>query len=317
VNEQIDLFSYSMPRFKIDKPIRLIELFAGIGSQAKALENLGVPFEHWFVSEIDKYAIASYNAIHGTNFETSDIQKIHAADLKIAERESYCYILTYSFPCQDLSLAGNQKGMTKGSGTRSGLLWEVERLLDECEELPQVLLMENVPQVIGKKNIKDFQSWRSKLESLGYSNYVQLLNAKDYGIPQNRNRCFMVSILGQYHYTFPKKQKLKLKLKDMLEDNVNEKYYLSDEVIKNFVINNKKNELAGNGFRFEPFERESKQNDSAEDGQTGSGLPIGFLDRGTGEHQSNQVYSTDGVARTLQSELEIRNPLKILEKEHP
>lgn len=158
-----------------------------------------------------------------------------------------------------MSLAGNQKGMSKGSGTRSGLLWEVERLLDECTELPQVLLMENVPQVIGKKNIKDFQSWRSKLESLGYSNYVQLLNSKDYGIPQNRNRCFMVSVLGQYHYTFPKKQKLKLKLKDMLEDKVDEKYYLSDEVIKNFVINNKKNELAGNGFRFEPFERERER----------------------------------------------------------
>lgn len=146
--------------------------------------------------------------------------------------------------------------MTKGSGTRSGLLWEVERLLDECEELPQVLLMENVPQVIGKKNIKDFQSWRSKLESLGYSNYVQLLNSKDYGIPQNRNRCFMVSILGQYHYTFPKKQKLKLKLKDMLEDEVDEKYYLSNEMIQFFVANSEKQKEIGNGFRFEPFERE-------------------------------------------------------------
>lgn len=259
MNEQIDLFSYSMPTFKIDKPVRLIELFAGIGSQAKALENLGVPFEHWFVSEIDKYAIASYNAVHGTNFEPNDIQEIHAADLKIAERESYCYILTYSFPCQDLSLAGNQKGMSKGSGTRSGLLWEVERLLDECEELPQVLLMENVPQVIGKKNIKDFQSWRSKLESLGYSNYVQLLNSKDYGIPQNRNRCFMVSILGEYHYTFPKKKKLNLKLKDMLEDNVGEKYYLSQEMIQFYIANSKKQAENGNGFRFEPFERERER----------------------------------------------------------
>lgn len=256
MNEQIDLFSYSMPRFKINKPIRLIELFAGIGSQAKALENLGVPFEHHFVSEIDKYAMASYNAIHGTHFETSDITKIHASDLKITERERYCYILTYSFPCQDLSLAGLGKGMAKGSGTRSGLLWEVERLLDECTELPQVLLMENVPQVIGKKNIKDFQSWRSKLESLGYSNYVQLLNSKDYGIPQNRNRCFMVSILGEYHYTFPKKQKLKLKLKDMLEDKVDEKYYLSDEMVKYFVANSKRQKELGNGFRFDPCERE-------------------------------------------------------------
>lgn len=141
--------------------------------------------------------------------------------------------------------------MTKGSGTRSGLLWEVERLLDECTELPQVLLMENVPQVIGQKNIKDFQSWRSKLESLGYSNYVQLLNAKDYGIPQNRNRCFMVSILGEYHYTFPKKKKLELKLKDLLEDKVDEKYYLSDDVVRSFVINSKKNDLAGIDFERE------------------------------------------------------------------
>ena len=320
MNEQIDLFSYSMPTFKIDKPVRLIELFAGIGSQAKALENLGVPFEHWFVSEIDKYAIASYNAVHGTNFEPSDIQEVHAADLKIAERESYCYILTYSFPCQDLSLAGNQKGMTKGSGTRSGLLWEVERLLDECEELPQVLLMENVPQVIGKKNIKDFQSWRSKLQSLGYSNYVQLLNAKDYGIPQNRNRCFMVSILGDYHYTFPVKQKLELRLKDMLEDKVDEKYYLSDEMVKWFVAHNEKQREKGNGFRFDPFEREreSKPNDHESwEELYGRQLSQGFIDRGTGEHQSNQVFSTDGLARTLQGELEKRNPLKIIEGEFP
>lgn len=230
--EEFDLFSFSTPKFKIDRPVRLIELFAGIGSQAKALKRLGVNFTHHRVVEWDKYAMASYNAIHQTNFETSDIQKIHAADLGIAERERFIYIMTYSFPCQDLSLAGNQKGMTKGSGTRSGLLWEVERLLDECEELPQVLLMENVPQVIGQKNIKDFQKWRSKLESLGYTNFVQILNSKDYGIPQNRNRCFMVSILGDYHYSFPKKKKLELKLKDMLEDKVDEKYYLSDKAIR-------------------------------------------------------------------------------------
>ena len=259
--EEFDLFSFTTPKFRINKPVRLIELFAGIGAQAKALERLNIPFEHWKAVEIDKYAIASYNAVHGTNFTTSSICDIHAKDLEIRERERYCYIMTYSFPCQDLSLAGNQKGMTKGSGTRSGLLWEVERLLDECEELPQVLLMENVPQVIGQKNIKDFQLWRSKLESLGYSNYVQLLNAKDYGIPQNRNRCFMVSLLGDYHYSFPKKKKLELRLKDMLEDKVDEKYYLSDETIQFFIANSEKQKELGNGFRFEPFEREreSKQ----------------------------------------------------------
>ena len=239
MNQQIDLFSFSSPKFKIDKPIRLIELFAGIGSQAKALERLGANFEHYGVIEFDQYAIASYNAVHGTNFETQDITMVHASELKIVERESYCYIMTYSFPCQDLSLAGKRKGMSKGSSTRSGLLWEVERILDECgKELPQVLLMENVPQVIGSKNIKDFQEWRRKLESLGYSNYVKLLNAKNYGIPQNRNRCFMISILGDYHYDFPKKIPLELKLKDMLEDKVDEKYYLSQKAINGMINTN-------------------------------------------------------------------------------
>ena len=141
--------------------------------------------------------------------------------------------------CQDLSLAGLGKGMSRDGGTRSGMLWEVERILDECNEinsLPQVLLMENVPQVIGCNAINDFQEWRSKLESLGYSNYVEILNSKDYGIPQNRERCFMVSILGDYNYNFPKKIPLEKKLKDLLEDNVDEKYYLSDKQL--FQISN-------------------------------------------------------------------------------
>lgn len=233
MDEQLDLFSLSLPKFKIDKPIRLIELFAGIGSQAKALENLGADFTRWRVVEWDRFAMASYNAVHGTSFETSDITKIHADDLGIAERESYCYIMTYSFPCQDISGAGRMAGFSKGSGTRSGLLWEVERLLDECEgNLPQVLLLENVPLILSKKNLPDFHLWENKLQSLGYSNYVQLLNSKDYGIPQNRNRCFMVSILGQFYYEFPKKQKLVLRLKDMLEDKVDDKYYVSEKAFK-------------------------------------------------------------------------------------
>ncbi len=142
--------SYKVP-LKIDKPVRLIELFAGIGSQAKAMTRLGKEFEHYRVCEFDKYAITSYNAIHGTDFETSDITKLTAADLGIVDTDKYYYLLTYSFPCQDLSMAGKQKGMAKGENTRSSLLWEVERLLNECEELPQILLMENVTQVHGKK----------------------------------------------------------------------------------------------------------------------------------------------------------------------
>ena len=114
-------------------------------------------------------------------------------------------------------------------------------MLDECgENLPQVLLMENVPQVISKSNgnLDNFHMWRRKLEKLGYSNYVQLLNAKNYGIPQNRNRCFMVSILGDWHYSFPQKIELKRKLKDMLEEKVDERYYLSDKAIQGMLNTN-------------------------------------------------------------------------------
>ena len=218
--------------FYNQKPVRLIELFAGIGSQAKALKNLGVDFEHWYVCEFDKYAVQSYNAVHNTNFTTSDVTKITANDLNICDTEHFTYLLTYSFPCQDLSNAGKGRGMEKGSGTRSGLLWEVERLLNECTELPQVLLMENVPQVHSVKNKEHFDKWIAFLESKGYSNHWQDLNAKDYGIPQSRNRCYMVSILGEHSFEFPKSIPLELRLSDLLEQEVDEKYYLSDAAIQ-------------------------------------------------------------------------------------
>ena len=227
---QISIFD-GEEKFKIDKPIRLIELFAGIGAQAKALENLGVKFEHYRICEFDKYAVKSYNIIHGTNFETSDITKINSEDLRITHTDKYCYIMTYSFPCQDLSIAGKRKGMSKGDNTRSGLLWEVERLLKNCKELPQVLLMENVTQVHSDDNISDFAKWQQFLDGLGYKNYVADLNAKDFGIPQSRNRCFMVSISGDYYYEFPEKKRLKIKFKDMLEKKVDEKFYLKDDIV--------------------------------------------------------------------------------------
>ena len=233
--EQLDIFSSIKQPYKITKPIRLIELFAGVGSQAMALKRLGANFEHYRVVEFEKYAIKSYNAIHGTDFEPMDITKIIGSDLGISDTDKYCYIMTYSFPCQDLSVAGKQKGMTKGSGTRSGLLWEVERLLNEVENLPQVLLMENVPQVHGKKNMEDFQRWIDFLESKGYSNYWQDLNAKNYGVAQNRNRCFMVSILGDYSFKFPEPIELKKVMKDYLEDEVDEKYYINNEKAQKLI----------------------------------------------------------------------------------
>ena len=219
-------FDSLKPEYKITKPIRLIELFAGIGAQAKALENLGVDFEHYRICEFDKYAVKSYNAIHGTDFTTSDITTIGGADLGIVNTDKYCYIMTYSFPCQDLSICGKQKGMSKGGNTRSGLLWEVERLLNEVDNLPDILVMENVIQVHSEKNRADFNKWISFLENKGYSNYYADLNSKNYGVAQNRNRCFMVSILGDYNYEFPNAVQLDKVMFDYLDEEVDEKYFL-------------------------------------------------------------------------------------------
>lgn len=242
---QLTISDLFMRPLEIDKPIRLIELFGGIGSQAMALRNLGADFEHYRLVEFDKYPVASYNAIHGTNFEPMDIREVHAKDLGIVDTKHFTYLFTYSFPCQDLSLAGKQRGMTKGTGTRSGLLWEVERLLTECYKLsdifdadygmPQVLVMENVPQVHSKANLPDFEEWCKFLRTMGYESYYQDMNARDYGVAQNRNRCFMVSILGNYTFTFPEKIPLKKVMKDYLEDKVEDKYYITSEKAQKLI----------------------------------------------------------------------------------
>ena len=277
---KVSLF-YDTEPFKITKPIKFIELFAGVGAFSKALENIGADFEIYRACEIDKYALKSYNAIHGTNFEVSNICDLHGEDLGIADTDKFVYMLSYSFPCQDLSPAGNQKGMTKGTGTRSGLLWEVERLLTETKKLPQVLLLENVPQILTDgKNADDFSLWVRFLETLGYTNYYKILNARDYGIPQNRARCFMVSLLGDYTYEFPKSFKLTTRLKDFLETNVDEKYYINDSTVEYFL-------------------------DKAREAQENSGVKceqIGVLtgDKWKRMHEiSRRVYGVDGLAPTM------------------
>ena len=225
---------------------KIIELFAGVGSQAMALRNLGIDYEVIGISEIDKFAIKSYEAIHGKVHNFGDISKI--------EELPYCDLLTYSFPCTDLSVAGQQKGISKD--TRSGLLLEVERLLLKAKEngtLPKYLLLENVKNLVGKKFIKDFERWLSFLNSLGYYSNWEVLNAKDYGIPQNRERVFVVSSLENIHYIFPKKQELKIKMKDLLEEHVPEKYYLSENYIKNFSDMTNRNGFV-RGERFNPRE---------------------------------------------------------------
>jgi DNA (cytosine-5)-methyltransferase 1 len=217
--------------YKITKPVRLIELFAGIGSQAKALELLGVDFEHWKVCEFDDYAMKSYNAVHNTNFKTSDIQNLTASDLEIKDKDKYEYIMTYSYPCTDISIAGKKEGMERNSGTRSSLLWEVERLLKECgDNKPQILLMENVRECHNGKNAPLFFEWTSFLRSIGYKNFYTDMDAKNYGIPQTRKRCFMLSILDENaYYEFPQACGLSYSVKEFLEDKVDKKYYVKEE----------------------------------------------------------------------------------------
>lgn len=251
-DNQMSIFDFTREPISTTKPIRLIELFAGYGSQAMALKRIGAKFEHYRVVEFDKYAIASYNAVHGTDFPTMDITKVHAEDLNICDTETFTYLLTYSFPCTDLSVAGKQAGMSKGSGTRSGLLWEVERILTEIRdsngELPQILFMENVPQVHIQDNMPDFRKWLDFLESLGYTNYYQDLNAKNYGVAQNRERCFMFSFLGEYNYHFPQPIPLTKRIRDYLEGVVDKKFYVSDKALKGFAEHAKKQKEKGYGF---------------------------------------------------------------------
>ncbi|WP_299571711.1 DNA (cytosine-5-)-methyltransferase [uncultured Leptotrichia sp.] len=226
------------------RKIKVIELFAGVGSQAMALRNIGIDYEVIGISEIDKFACKSYEAIHGKVKNFGDITKI--------DKLPYCDLLTYSFPCQDLSIAGHRKGISKD--TRSGLLLEVERLLLKAKEdgtLPKYLLLENVKNLVGKKFIKDFERWLNFLNSLGYYSNREVLNAKDYGIPQNRERVFVVSSLENMHYKFPKAVELKSKMKDLLEEKVDEKYYLSEKHLKCFSDMKNRNGFI-RGERFNP-----------------------------------------------------------------
>ena len=212
-----------------ENPLRLIELFAGIGSQTQALKNIGVPHKVVAISEIDKNALTSYKALHGETLNLGDIRQIE----ELPEADFW----TYSFPCQDISVAGHGAGIKEG--TRSGLLLEVERLLRKAAEqgtLPKYLLLENVKNLVSKKFKADFDSWLSFLSSLGYTNYWQVLNAKDYGIPQHRERVFCVSIRGEHTaFVFPEKRELTLRLKDMIDEHVDEKYYLKESTIRSIV----------------------------------------------------------------------------------
>lgn len=224
--------------------IRVFEAFAGYGSQSMALKRLGIDFEVVGISEIDKYAIQAYMAVHGDTPNYGDISKIDWSSVPDFD------FLTYSFPCTDISNAGKRKGLAEGSGTRSSLIWECRKAIES--KRPKYLLMENVKNLVSKSFIPYLKEWLIFLYRQGYSNYTKVLNAKDFGVPQNRERVFMVSILGDASFHFPKPFTLEKRLKDVLEKDVDESFYLSEKMAKTFLARNEKNKAKGNGFKFEP-----------------------------------------------------------------
>lgn len=224
--------------------IKVLELFAGIGACSKALQNLEI--EHKIVDavEIDKFAIAGFNAIHGTNFEPQDITKWG--------KDVDCDLIMHGSPCQDFSIAGKQAGGDEGSGTRSSLMYETLRIVEKLK--PKYVIWENVKNLLSKKHRHNFDAYLEAMERLGYKNYYQVLNAKNYGIPQNRERVFTISIRTDLNknFVFPEPIPLERKLKDMLEENVDEKYYLTDKAIAGYKSHAERHKERGNGFKFEP-----------------------------------------------------------------
>lgn len=200
--------------------LKVFTAFSGYDSQCMALDRLGIGYELVGWSEIDKYAIQAHNAVYPQYRDRNFGDICHIDWDKVPDFD----LFTYSFPCTDISTAGKQVGLEKGSGTRSSLLWECEKAIEN--KMPKYLLMENVKALVSKKFINHFNEWVSYLQSIGYSNFWKLINAKDYGVPQNRERVFMISILGvNEYYEFPRTFKLKKRLKDVLENNI-EDYYM-------------------------------------------------------------------------------------------
>lgn len=211
--------------------LKLRTLFSGIGSPEKALRNAKIPYELIDFCEIDKYAATSYCAIHGVSEDKNlgDITKVWGRDLPYAD------MMVWGFPCTDISVAGKQAGIIEGE-TRSGLYYEGLRILKETK--PKYSIIENVKNLTGKKFKAEFEQILKDIDELGYNNYWKVLNAKDYGIPQNRERVFIVSIrkdIDTGTFNFPKGFDNGLRLKDFLEDEVDEKFYISQEKTEKLI----------------------------------------------------------------------------------
>lgn len=294
-----------MTEYTTENPLRLIELFAGIGSQTQALTNIGIAHRVVAISEIDKYAIQSYEAMHGKANNLGDIRKIE--ELPDAD------LWTYSFPCQDISVAGKGAGIKEG--TRSGLLFEVERLLRVASEkgtLPKYLLLENVKNLVSKKFKADFDKWLDFLAELGYTNYWKVLNAKDYGIPQNRERVFCVSIRGEHKpFVFPKPKELTIRLRDMIDEMVEEKFYLKENTIRSILrstFNSRRDSIRpGDGLANTLLARDWRGPQCVQVGEV-----VG--EKWDKMHDiSKRVYEPDGIAPTVHCQQGGNTELKIAE----
>lgn len=226
-------------KYTNENPLKVVTLCSGYDSQLMAIRNLGIPYECIGWSEIDKYAIRAHDAVFPeiADRNLGDMTKIDWS--KVDDFD----LLFYSTPCTDFSNAGKQAGGEEGSGTRSSILWWTRYAI--LEKKPKYLIMENVKALVSGKFITLFRKWLDELTSYGYTNFCQVLNAKDYGIPQNRERIFVVSILGDAWFSFPQPVELKLRLKDMLEDKVDEKYYLPQDKVNQFIeqLDNEKKAL--------------------------------------------------------------------------
>lgn len=267
--------------------MELIELFGGIGACTKALKNIGMNVDVVDYVEIDKYAVKSYNAINGTNFEPQDIKEW--------DKDINVDIIMHGSPCQDFSVAGKQAGGDLGSGTRSSLLYETIRIVGKLR--PKYVIWENVKNLLSKKHKHNFDNYIETMNILGYNSYYQVLNAKDYGIPQNRERVYTISIrkdIDNGNFKFPEKEELKMRLKDILEDKVDEKYYLKDYQLENI----KKSNYIQNQRRIQ--EKDYCDTLCARDWKDPKCVRVGgIFDTENSKHQAGSIYDKEGLAPTL------------------
>lgn len=231
--------------------INLVTLCSGIEAQGQALRRLchDYPELEWELlawSEIDKDAIRAHNAIF-PEYADRNLGDMTTADYSKITGPVDC--LFYSTPCQSVSVAGQNKGMKEGTDAASALIWHTRRAIETLK--PKVCILENVKGMIMGRNIKEFHKWQSVMESYGYTNFAKVLNSKDYGIPQNRERIFMLSIWGGQSYHFPAPFKLKKQIQDILEPYgiVDESFYFSAKQLAGMFKYCDKKKSEGCGFQ--------------------------------------------------------------------